>query len=76
MSENQGGERAFPGPRVTELEGQFYGMFLRDYFAAQALSGMLANNYREGFPQAKAEDYVTSAYIFADAMLAGREKSK
>ena len=54
------------------------GMSLRDWFAGQALSGLLCN----GFIPAQSEsvqrdgcvDYVGAAYRMADAMLAERSK--
>lgn len=48
------------------------GMLLRDYFAAQALGGMLASTPgRHIFPPSAA----TEAYEYADAMLRAREAS-
>ena len=77
MSTNDGGP-AFP--RIDGIEPMDYdsdaksvvstsGMSLRDWFAGQALAGMLANadNWFE------AEDAVCHAYKHADAMLAARE---
>jgi hypothetical protein len=43
------------------------GMALRDYFAAKAMQGLLANNNIDAQQIAKA------AYIVADAMLKARE---
>jgi hypothetical protein len=45
------------------------GMTLRDYFAAKALQGLLADSEREGTWSEFAED----AYSCADAMLKARE---
>lgn len=59
----------------TEITAQAaYGMSLRDYFAAKALAGMLAD------PSVKLNDGRTRnvadlCYEMADAMLAAREKS-
>lgn len=44
------------------------GMSLRDYFAAKAMQGMLANSGVDAFRIAK------EAYMFADAMLDRRER--
>lgn len=66
---NDGGP-AFPeeGPRVP---GFFQsGMSLRDWFAGQALAGMLADTERSG----KAADYAKQAFEFSDSMLAARDK--
>ncbi len=46
------------------------GMTLRDYFAAAALQGLLADPSNGNPYRGNAE----SAYIYADAMLAEREK--
>ena len=47
------------------------GMTLRDWFAGQALNGMLANQNREYDFGGAGKD----AYAFADAMIAERKKS-
>ncbi len=49
------------------------GMTLRDYFAAKAMVGILANDSNPGPEQVP--HIVASAYILADAMLSQREKS-
>jgi len=48
------------------------GITLRDYFAGQALTGLLADTRRDAAP----EDFARIVYRLADAMLAEREKSK
>lgn len=49
---------------------QFAGMTLRDYFAAKALSGMLADpTFEQGCEKA-----AQTAYLFAEAMLQERLK--
>jgi len=50
------------------------GMTLRDYFAAQALVGLLAG--RESRRMFTNEDATKSAYYMADAMLEAREQGK
>jgi hypothetical protein len=55
---------AFPTVMIGELEG---GMTLRDYFAAKAMQGLVANNNTNPFEISKA------AYVVADAMLKARE---
>lgn len=62
------GGPAFP-VTTTNLRGM-YGMTLRDYFAAAALQGMLADKSR-GYPH---HEYASDAYSFADAMMAERTK--
>lgn len=62
------GGYAFPGV-IESPAGGAPGMDLRDYFAAQALVGLLANNSREG----KRADFAQDAYAYADAMLKARE---
>jgi len=67
---NDGGS-AFPGLTYISWNGQKNpaGMTLRDYFAAAALQGMLANskNY-DSF-----DGYSDAAYEYADAMLERRK---
>ena len=46
------------------------GMTLRDWFAGQAMAGMLANSDRDGYP----EDRAQLAYEYADAMLEARDE--
>jgi hypothetical protein len=80
------GGSAFP---VLEYEGvtsesfekiaQFTtgGMTLRDYFAGQALAGIVTNkdNWNIGNKAAtRTDEYAKVAYALADAMLAEREK--
>jgi hypothetical protein len=62
---------AFPVALPAGFEGYEEGMMLRDYFAGQALIGWLA----DGKPS-DAQEAAHQAYVFADAMLAAREKSK
>jgi hypothetical protein len=60
------GGPAFPTPPGVQHND---GMTLRDYFAAKALQGLLADSEREGTWSEFAED----AYSCADAMLKARE---
>lgn len=67
-------ERAFPRP--VSSTGSYTlpeqdGMTLRDYFASQALTGLLANS---ASPLAAWSDYAKDAYALADVMLTEREK--
>ena len=64
MSDRQDGGPAFPCAQDVLRSDE--GMSLRDWFAGQALAGMLANP----------DNHVTAAtaYDFADAMLAERGK--
>lgn len=74
MSAKNDGGSAFPiqysttrnGNRITFISD---GMSLRDWFAGQALAGMLSSDGRPTGDQAKAE----WAYDLADAMLKARE---
>ena len=47
------------------------GMSLRDYFAAQALQGMISADHKS---ERSMSEMVTLAYKIADAMIAEREK--
>ena len=61
MAQNDGGP-AFPGPYGSD------GMSLRDWFAGQALAGLLSQEGVEASPETDA----AWAYKVADAMLAAR----
>jgi hypothetical protein len=68
------GGPAFPlkGPFMQSDE---YGMTLRDYFAAKAMQGMLANpKLQEQILKAGQSWIEESAYAVANAMLKVREK--
>ncbi len=58
------GGPAFPTP-AHNLQND--GMTLRDYFAAKAMQGLIANNNID------AQQIAHAAYIVADAMLRARE---
>lgn len=70
-------ERAFPLQSAAAHNGQ-YGMTLRDYFAAQALTGLIGSGdflspaglFTGGGDSVMAQ----AAYMLADAMLAERSK--
>lgn len=75
MSNNNGGP-AFPLPRHTRKYCdktndyiQDDGMTLRDYFAAKAMQGLLANSE----VQATHAEFAAESYKMADAMLKARE---
>lgn len=65
-------EQAFP----TQLHGGD-GMTLRDYFAAKAMQGLLANGWcseqREIAPTMGEHEVAQDAYRLADAMLKARK---
>jgi hypothetical protein len=66
MAKKPDGGSAFP----TTVHVYEKGMSLRDYFAAQALTGMLARPPEEGLSMM---DRAITAYDYADAMLKARE---
>lgn len=69
MIDRDNGGPAFP-PVVMDAPG----MSLRDWFAGQALSGLLADpNVRS--TDGLFEHVAASAYIFADAMIAARARA-
>ncbi len=72
MEKDTGGT-AFPLPLGSEtVEGQ-EGMTLRDYFAAKAMQGILANPGQLDSLNADSIKWVTNdSYRMADAMLAAR----
>jgi hypothetical protein len=55
--------KAFPNHRSE-------GMTLRDYFAAKALQGLMADHTRDNYPR----EFAEYAYELADAMIAARLK--
>lgn len=61
------GGPAFPSPTDGMLDNE--GMTLRDYFAAKAMQGMLAES---GGGASSNEDLAEFAYHIADAMLKAR----
>ena len=66
MSNTTTGGPAFPVPGLHE-NNDYDGMALRDYFAAKAMQGLLANN------NVDAQQIAQAAYIVADAMLKARD---
>lgn len=72
MSIMDNGGQAFPGPSFTSNgmpNGHDMGMTLRDWFAGQALPGIIAQPNLEGHNPAVVAKW---AYEYADAMLAAR----
>ena len=59
-------------PLVSDIIGHCEGMTLRDWFAGQALAGMLASE--AGIPPYANSWAAERAYQMADAMLAERAK--
>lgn len=71
MSKDQS-EPAFPVPGSEYGgTGTFFGMTLRDYFAAKAMQGICAHPETWG---RQTSEIAQSAYELADAMLAARVK--
>lgn len=78
MSADKHGDPAFPFPAVSDIDGNVIypgedGMSLRDYFAGQALAGMIRAT--PGVPVLYGE-MAHHAYQYADAMLAERGKQR
>lgn len=74
MSALNDGGPAFPREEMRVTGGKEYvavqpGMSLRDWFAGQALAGLLANRIKD-----TPEKWAAVSYVLADAMLAAREK--
>jgi hypothetical protein len=71
MKNNNGGP-AFPrNGHPDKNDFPSIGMSLRDYFAAKAMCGLVANSNLKG---AKSSHISNDAYQIADAMLAAREE--
>ena len=64
-------EPAFPNEGFNGWGHPFQGMTLRDYFAAQAMQGMLAAC--TGWSDAYQERMAKTSYMMADQMLKERE---
>lgn len=79
MNRTKDGGPAFPNseiwdddkPEIAWIAG---GLSKREWFAGQALAGMMANPDRVG-NHARYEEWAKTAYFFADAMIAEGEKS-
>ena len=64
------GGSAFPLPKGRDVaNGEKNGMTLRDYFAGDAMTGLIF-----GFPRLSEEEVAKHSYRYADAMLKEREK--
>jgi hypothetical protein len=74
---NNGGP-AFPVLELDQISGQIYdqhmGVTVRDYFAAQALPGVLGAVMPQECHRWSLADFAHEAYALADAMLAERAK--
>jgi len=74
MSKINDGGPVYPIPSTVTPEGYvqpgWYGMTLRDWFAGQALAGMLA---KYGIEDSSVETMTEDCYLHADAMLQARE---
>lgn len=74
MSQTNDGGPAFP---CTDAKGFVsHGMSLRDYFAGQALAGIMANAKLVGVLAESKQDPASCAYEMADYMLAERQKER
>ena len=60
---------AFPSPRDPKTGSDDKGMSLKDYFAAHALQGMIAEPSLKATP----DEFAQKAYQIADAMLKARD---
>lgn len=74
------GGNAFPAQPVFKLPDGVQmvvdqgGMSLRDYFAGQALAGMVAVYWNKTFEDLRDNDYADAAYALADAMIEARKR--
>ncbi len=73
MNKNDGGP-AFPSQ--SSMRDDWFGMSIRDYFAAAALQGELARSgtHEEPWTLSTAEQLAQYCYSFADSMLKERAK--
>ena len=70
MSKRDDGGPAFP--QSVSADGPYGGLTARDWFAGQALAGLLANATLK--PKTTFNEAAAEAFAFADAMLAERAK--
>lgn len=73
MKKQNNGGPAFPYGQENHTERSSEGMTLRDYFAGQALAGMMAHDQTSSW-----QDYEVAGdcYVYADAMIKARRISK
>lgn len=70
MTQQDNGGAAFPSLyAIGDIAYSQGGMNLRDWFAGQALAGLLSNPAHDGMP---CNHWASDAYSMADAMLAAR----
>ena len=60
---------AFPNVHDPKTGSMSHGMSLKDYFAAKALQGMIAEPSLKATP----EEFAQRAYMVADAMMKARD---
>ncbi len=70
---NDDGGAAFPVVHPDGKGVQYFGMSLRDYFAANAMAGLLTARHPDHFGQDGAEVLANDSYAIADAMLEARK---
>jgi hypothetical protein len=78
MSEMEDGGPAFPACNEANVNGTM-GMSLRDWFAGQALAGLMARRWEDehgNVPEGIFNIWASSAYQIADAMLAARAEKE
>ena len=71
MSKDNGGPAFGELQQVGDVAMRDGGLSIRDYFAAKAMQGMIANY---GYLRSEVDVIAESAYDCADAMLARRSK--
>jgi hypothetical protein len=74
MTQQDNGGPAFPLQPASTPEMCYLGMSLRDWFAGQALGGLiLGYTHAYGSPTSATDEIVKEAYRYADAMIAARK---
>ncbi len=65
--------QAYPGDAANPKVRPNTGMSMRDYFAAQAMNGLLAAGRDAQYGDSTMDDLAEASYLIADAMLDARE---
>lgn len=72
--EKDNGETAFPIIRPDDTGVKYWGLSVRDYFAACAMQGILSSGHANPQTAYHFKNIAEDAYIQADAMMEARKR--